>query len=164
LLALKQVEAEPAAIGAGDTLRLAKEGNEEQEHEVGVHSRLQLQIPGEVLAGQIAFSSAKGERRVQGVIDLFHERDEVPDIRVAQPAPRIMALELLDQPSRIVDPDEEIVPAVPQEGPRQLAQFPRLRAGERGEVVTAILSDEAVFQCNSRARIRALEEPGDLGE
>jgi hypothetical protein len=164
LIAFEEMEAQPASIGAGNALRFAEEGDEEQQHEIGIDPGLKLQVAREVLAREIAFAAAKGQCGVQSMIDFFYKGDEVADVRVAESAARIVVFELFDQPARVVDPDEKIVATVPEKRARQFTQFTSLGSGEGRELAAAIAADEAILQGNPAAGVGALEETGDLGE
>ena len=64
VVAGEKMEAQPAAIGARDLLRFAKEAHEQEQHEIGIDLRLQLQIPGEILAMNFADATLKTQRGV----------------------------------------------------------------------------------------------------
>ena len=75
-----------------------------------------------------------------------------------------MVFEPLDEPARVVDADEKIVAAVAEEGPRDFAQFPRLRPCEPRELPATLAADEAVLQRHAGRGVGALEEACDVGE
>ena len=134
ILLCKKMKAEPAPIGPGNFLRLAKEGNEQKEHEVGIHLRLQLEIAREFLRFYFAATGLELQRCVQRVIDFFHEHDERTNVSVVQSGTRIVAFELFDQPPRIINSDVQAVVCVAQERARELAQFTRGCAGQLAQV------------------------------
>src|SRR4030095_13041576 len=82
ILRLEKVEAEPAAIGARNALRLAKEGDEQEQNEISIDPRLELEIAREILRGDPAIAAPDLDCGVQGVVDFLHERAEGADIMV----------------------------------------------------------------------------------
>ena len=101
---------------------------------------------------------------MERVIDLLHERDQRPDVAIAQARARIVPLQLFDQPARIINADVKLIVRAPQKGPGQLAQFPRGRAGQPRELRAAFLVDQAIFEVDPDLRVGPLKEPLDLAE
>src|SRR5450432_3781978 len=64
VLGLEKMETQPAAIGAGDPLRLAKKGHEQEQDKVGVDPRLELEIARKILRGDPALAAPELERGV----------------------------------------------------------------------------------------------------
>src|SRR5258708_39329886 len=125
-------------------------------------ARLEFEVPGEFLGGEVALAPAERERCVERVVDFLHKRDDVRDVRIAEAAPRVAVLELIDEPARVVDSDEEIVAAVAEEGAGQFAEFAGLRAGEARELPASLAADEAILQRDAAARVGAFEQARDV--
>ena len=104
------------------------------------------------------------ERGVQRVIDFFHEHDERPDIAIAQAGARIVALELFDQPARIINADVKPIVRAAQKRARQLAQLARRSSGQDRQLRAALPIDQAIFEVDADLRIGALEQALDLTE
>ncbi len=75
-----------------------------------------------------------------------------------------MALELLDQPLRIVNPDVELVVCCAQKSPGQLTQLARGGAGQFRQLAAATLIDQAILEVYPDLGIGALKEALDLAE
>jgi hypothetical protein len=161
---LEEVKAQPAPVEPRHRPRLAEEGHEQREHEPRIHARLQLEIARVGLVAAGCVTALELQRRVQRMVDLLHEGDELADVVFAQPRPGIVLLELLDEPLRIVNANAKSPVRRAQECPRRLAQLHRLRAGQRRELPTAAGIDETILEIDPHARIRALEESLDLAE
>ena len=84
------MEAQPATIGPRDALCLAKEGDEQKQHEIGIDPRLKLEIAREIFRGDPAFALPELERGVEGVIDLLHKHDQRTNVLIAQAGARIV--------------------------------------------------------------------------
>src|ERR1043166_6018169 len=125
----EQMKPQPAAIRARDALRFTKERDEQKQDEVGVDLRLELEIARKIFGADLAGAVLKLKRGVQRVIDLLHERDQRPNIVVAQPGARVVTLELFDQPVGIINPDVKPVLRAAQKRARERAQFARRFAG-----------------------------------
>ena len=108
------MKAQPAAIGARDALRFAKESDEQQEHEISVDLRLQLEVAREIFRLDFAPAGLELQSRVQRVIEFFDEDDERTDVRLVQSGARIVPLKLFDEPARIIDADKEPIVRVSQ--------------------------------------------------
>src|ERR1051325_8060029 len=121
----EQMKAQPAAIRARDALRFTKKRDEQEQHEISVNLGLELEIARKIFRADLAGALLKLKRGVQRVIDLFHEGDQRPNIVVVQPGARIVTLELLDQPARIINPDVKPVVGAAQKRACELAQFAR---------------------------------------
>ena len=124
----EKMKAEPAPIGARDLLRFSKKGDEEQQDQISIDARLELEVAREIFRSDLTLPGFELQRGVQRVIDLFHKRDERPDVAIVQTGAGIVPLELFDQPARIINADVELIIGVPEKGAREFAQFPRRRA------------------------------------
>ena len=98
------------------------------------------------------------------MIDFLHEHDERTDVAIAQAGARIMALELFDQPARIINADVELIVRGAKKSPRQFAQLARRGAGQSRELPATSLIDQAIFKINADLRISALEKSLNLTE
>src|ERR1043166_8746894 len=96
---------QPTAVRARDALCFAEERNEQKQHEVSVHLRLELEVAREIFRTDLARAVLELERSVQRVIDLFDECDQRTNIVIAQTGAWIVALESVDQPARIINAD-----------------------------------------------------------
>src|SRR5205823_5966072 len=142
----KKMEPKPAPVRPGDALRLAKECYEQQENEVGVDLRLQLEITRKIFRCDFARAALKLERGVKGVVDFLHEHDERTNVVIAQPSSRIVALELLDQPARIINSDVKPIIGATQKCACEFAQFARRFPRQDRQLRTALPIDQAIFQ------------------
>ena len=158
------MKAQPAPIGPRNLLRLSKESDEEQQDEIGIDPRLELEVAREIFRSDLALPGLELQRGVQRVIDLFHEGDERPDVAIAQAGARIVPLELFDQPARIINADVKLIVRVPQKGAREFAQFPRGRARQPRQLRATAAIDQAIFEVDSDLRVGPFEEPLDLAE
>ena len=104
---------------------LSKKGDEKQQHQIGIDPCLELEVAREILRSDLTLPGFELERGVERMIDLFHKRDERPNVAIAQTGARIMPFKLFDQPARIIDADIELVIGMPQKCARELASFPR---------------------------------------
>src|SRR5262245_9617913 len=75
-LAGEKMKAQPAPVHTRDSLGFSKERNKQEENEIGIHLRLELQIARKILGSDLASSVFELERRMQCVIEFFHERDQ----------------------------------------------------------------------------------------
>ena len=130
-LPLKKMEPQPATIAARDALCFAKESDEQKEHEVSIDLSLELEIADKILGRDFAGAVLELKRGVERMIDLFHERNERTDIVVAQSGARIVALELFDQPARIINTDVKTIVGrcVEMSGPARSIRGPICRPG-----------------------------------
>ena len=158
------MKAQPAAIGARNFLSFSEEGHEQQKDEVSIDLRLQFQISREILRADFAAANLELQRGVQRMIDFLHEHDERTDVAIAQAGARIMALELFDQPARIINADVELIVRGAKKSPCQFAQLARRGAGQSRELPATSLIDQAIFKINADLRISALEKPLNLTE
>ena len=158
------METQPAPIGPRNLLGLSKESDEEQQHQVSIDARLELEVPGKIFRGNLALAFLELQRGVERVIYFLHERNQRPDIAVAQTRARIVPLQLLDQPARIVNPDVKLIVRAAQKGASQLAQFPRGRAGQARQLRAAFLVDQAILQIDPDLCVGSLKELLDLTE
>ena len=98
------------------------------------------------------------------MIDFLNERDQGPDIAIAQTGAWIVPLQLFDQPARIINSDVKLIVRPAQKSPGQLAQFPRGGAGQPRELRAAFLVDQTIFEIDPDLRIGPLKEALDLAE
>ena len=117
------MKAQPAPISSRNALGFSKESDEQEENEISVDLRLQLEIAGKIFRRDLALTVLELKRRVQRVIDFFHEDDERTDVAVAQSGARVVPLKLFDEPARIVNADIKLIIRTPQKSARELAQF-----------------------------------------
>src|SRR5207237_1327752 len=129
------MEAQPAAVGAGDLLCLAKKADEEKQHHIRVDLRLEFEVARVVLGLDGADAALELERGMKGVVDFLDKGDELADVGIVQAAPGVVPLELLDEPLRIVDADAEMVPRATQERACQFAKLPRGSSGEPAQLM-----------------------------
>ena len=54
---------------------------------------------------------------MQCVIDLFDKHDEGSDVAVAEAGARVVLLELVDQPARIINADVKLIVRPPERAP-----------------------------------------------
>src|ERR1700730_18552915 len=99
------MKAEPAPIRPRDLLRFSKKSDEKQQDQISINARLELEVAREIFRSDLTQPHFELQRGVQCVIDLFHKRDERPNVTIAQTEAGIMLLELFDQPARIIDAD-----------------------------------------------------------
>ena len=109
----------------GHSLGFSKEGDKQQQNEIGIDLRLELQIARKIFGSDLASSVFELKRRVQRVVEFLHKHDQRPDIAIADPCARIVLFELFDQPARIVNTDVKLISRTPQKRARELAQFSR---------------------------------------
>ena len=101
---------------------------------------------------------------MERVVDLLDEGDQRTNVRVVQSLARVVALELLDQPARVVDADVQVAVRPPQKGPGEFAQLAGRRTRRATELATARAVDEAVFEIDAHLRVGALKKPLDVAE
>src|SRR5262249_20778055 len=121
-LSRKKVKSQPMAVGPRNALGFAKESNEQKENEIGIDLRLQLQIAGKILRCDLARTVFELQRGVKCVINFLHERDQRPNVMIAQAGARVVLLELFDEPTGIVNADVKPIVSGAKKGPGELAQ------------------------------------------
>src|SRR5712691_8089897 len=99
ILRSEKMKAEPAPIRPRDLLRFSKKSDEKQEHQISINARLELEVAREIFRSDLTLPHFELQRGVQRMIDLFHKRDERPNVTIAQSGARVMPLELFDQPA-----------------------------------------------------------------
>src|SRR5688572_11884703 len=112
----EKMKAQPAPIGSRNFLGLPEESDEKQEHQVGVYPCLELEVPRKIFRGNLAFAFFELQRGMKRMINFLHERDQGPDIAIAQTGAWIVPLQLFDQPARVINPDVKLVVHPPQKG------------------------------------------------
>jgi hypothetical protein len=90
------MEPQPPAIRFRNRFRLPEKRHEKEEHLIRIHPSLEFQVPGKIFAPDLLLTPLELQRRVERVVDFFHESDQVPDIAIRKPAPRIIPLQLID--------------------------------------------------------------------
>src|SRR5262245_32492731 len=144
---------QPPPVRPRNTLGSTEESDKEQEDEIRVDLRLEFQVSNEILAREVLDPALKGERGVQGMIDFFHKGNQLPDIGIAQTAPRVVPLQLLNQPVRVINADVQVAIHAPQEGSRQFTQFTRRCPGESRELPATRSVNEAILQVDADGRV-----------
>ena len=163
-LPAEEMKTQPSAIGAGNALGFAKESNEQEEDEISIDLRLQLQIAGEFFRGDPALAVFKLKRGMKSVIQFLDENDEGANVKIAQAAPGIVAFELINEPARIIDPDIELIAGVAEESARDLIQFAGRGASQFAEMNGTGPINDAIFEINTDLGVSALEQALDLAE
>src|SRR5205085_10638780 len=130
----KQVEPEPAPVRPRNFLRLPEKSDEKKEHQISIDPGLEFEVAGEIFRGDLAFAPLELKGGVQRVVELLHEGDERPDVAIAQAGTGIVALELFDQPARIINSDVKLIVGATQESAGQLAELARIRARQAGKL------------------------------
>src|SRR5262245_15054862 len=75
-LAGEKMKAQPAPVHTRDSLGFSKERDKQEENEVGIHLRLELQIARKIFRSDLASSVFELERCMQRVIEFFHEHNQ----------------------------------------------------------------------------------------
>ncbi len=158
------METQPAPIRPRHLLGLSKESDKQKQHEIRVDARLELEVPREIFRGDCALALLELQRGMERVVDLFHERDQRPDVAIAQSGAGIVPLELFDEPPRIINPDVELIVGMAQEGAGEFTEFPGGRARQPRQLRATALIDQTIFQVDSNLRISPLKELLDLAE
>ena len=70
------MKTQPAAIGPGNALGFAKESDEQEEDEISIDLRLELEVARKFFRGDLALAVLELERGVQRVIEFLDENDE----------------------------------------------------------------------------------------
>ena len=120
-LTREKMKAQPAPVHAGHSLGFSKEGDKQQQNEIGIDLRLELQIARKIFGSDLASSVFELKRRVQRVVEFLHKHDQRPDISIADPCARIVLFELFNQPARIVNTDVKLIARAPQKCACELA-------------------------------------------
>ena len=94
---------------------------------------------------------------MQRMIELFDEHDQRPDIAIAQARARIVKLQLLDEPARVVNANVKLITRAAQECARELAQFARGLSSEHRQLRATRPIDQAILQVDPDLRVRPLE-------
>ncbi len=158
------MEPQPAAVGSRDALRFSKESDKQEEHEISIDLRLQLEIAHKIFRANLARAAFKLKRSMERVIDFFHKHDERTDIMIAQPGARIVPLKLFDQPARVINADVKAIVGATEERARQLAQFTGRFSRQDRQLSTARWIDQAIFEVDPDLRVGPLKQTLDLTE
>ena len=108
-LPAKKMKTQPATIGPRNALSLAKESDKQEEDEISIDLRLELEIARKIFRGDPALAVLELERGMEGMIEFLHKNDEGANVGFAQSAARVVLFELIDQPARIIDPDIKLI-------------------------------------------------------
>ena len=157
------MKTQPAAIGPGNALGFAKESDEQEKDKIGIDLRLELEIARKFFRGDPALAVLELERGVQRVIQFLNENDEGANVGIAQSAARVMPLELIDEPARIIDPDVKLIAGVPKKSAREFVQFARGSAGQLAELNGTGAINNAIFEINPDLRVGAFEAGAGSG-
>src|SRR6266480_3892316 len=98
------MKTQPAAICPGNALGFAKKSDEQEKNKISIDLRLQLEIARKFFRRDPALAALELECGVQRVIQFLNENDKGANVGIAQTAARIMSLELIDEPTRIINP------------------------------------------------------------
>jgi hypothetical protein len=158
------MEPKPAPIGSRYLLRFSKKRDEEKQDKISVDARLELEVTGEIFRGDFALTFFELKRGMERVVYLLHERDQRPDVAIAQARARIVPLQLFDEPARIINADVKLVVSAAEKSPGELAQLARVRARETRKLRTSAGVDQAIFQIDPDLRISPFEEALNLAE
>src|SRR3984893_15206677 len=158
------MKTQPAAIGAGNALGFAKESDEQEEDEIRIDLRLQLEIARKFFGGDAALAIFELEGGVQGVVQFLNKNDEGANVGIAQAAARVVPFELIDEPARIVNPDVKLIAGVAEKSARDLVQFAGRGASQFAEMNGAGPINDAIFEINADLRVSAFEQALDLAE
>ena len=82
-LPAEKMKTQPAAIGAGNALGFAKESDKQEEDEISIDLRLELEIAGKFFGGDPALAIFELEGGVQGVIQFLNKNDEGANVGIA---------------------------------------------------------------------------------
>src|SRR4029077_3586468 len=113
-LAREKMKAQPASVHARKSLGFSKEGDKQKQNKVGIDLSLHLQIARKIFRSDLADSALELKRRMQGMIEFFHEHDQRPDISIAYSRAGIVLFELFNEPARIINADVKLVARAPQ--------------------------------------------------
>ncbi len=124
-LAREKMKAQPAPVSFRNALGFSEKRDKQEENKVSIDLRLELEIARKIFRGDLADSPFELKRSMQRVIQFLDEHDQRPDIAIAQTRARIVLLQLLDEPARIINANVKLVSRAAEERPRELAQFSR---------------------------------------
>src|SRR5262249_54751716 len=144
-LTSEEMKTQPAAIGARDALRFSKKGDEQEEDEIGVDVRLELEVASKMFGRDLARAVLELDGGVERMIDFLHEGDERANVVIAKAGTRIRALELFDQPAGVIDSDVKAIVRGAQKSPRELAQFARGSTRQDRQLRTSEVIDQTIF-------------------
>src|SRR5262249_20364622 len=157
ILAREKMKAQPAPVHAGNTLRLSEERDKQKQNKIGIHLRLQLQVAGKIFGSDLADSVLELKCCMQRMIQFFHEHDQRSDIAIAHAGAWIVLFELLDEPTRIINANVELVSRTPKKCARELAQFTRSPSRQDRQLRATHAIDQAIFQIDSDLRVGPLK-------
>src|SRR5688572_21946797 len=93
ILRSEKMKTQPAPIGARNLLGLSEKSDKEQEYQVSVDPRLELEVAREIFRGDLALPFLELQGGMERMVDLLHERDQRPDVAIAQSGAWIVALQ-----------------------------------------------------------------------
>ncbi len=162
ILRSEKMKPQPTPVGPRDALRFSKKGDEEKQDQISVDLRLHLEIARKIFHADLVRAVLKLERSVKRMIDLLHEHDERSNVVIAQSGARIVPLQLVDQPARIINADVKPIVGAPQKRAGQFAQFARRSSGQDRQLRAALPVDQTILEINPNLRVSAFEKPLDL--
>src|SRR6476646_12138583 len=82
-LPAKKMKTQPATIGPGNALGFAKECDKQEEDEISIDLRLELEIARKFFRGDPALAVLELERGVERMIQFLHENDQGANVGIA---------------------------------------------------------------------------------
>src|SRR5438093_3100018 len=119
----EEMKPQPAPVSFRNALRFSEKRDKQEKDKIGIHLRLELEIARKIFRRDLADPPFELKRSMQRMIEFLDEHNQRPDIAIAQTRARIVLLQLLDQPARIINANVKLVSRSAEERPRQLAQF-----------------------------------------
>src|SRR5438874_3193661 len=107
-LAREKMKTQPTPVHARNSLGFSKERDKQKQNEIGIDLRLEFQIAGKIFGSNLAGSVLELKRRMQGMIEFLHERDQRSDISITHACAWIMLFELFNEPAGIVNADVKL--------------------------------------------------------
>jgi hypothetical protein len=157
VLAGKKMKAQPAAIGARNSLGFSKESNKQKKNKISIDLGLELQIARKIFRSDLASSAFELKRSMQRMIKFFHEHDQRPDIAIAHSCAGIVLFELFNKPARVVNADIKLATRAAQKRARELAQFAPGFSSEDRQLRATRPIDQTIFQIDPNLRVGSLK-------
>src|SRR5438876_7859510 len=110
----EEMKPQPAPVSLRNAPRFSKKRDKQEQNKVRIDLRLELEIARKIFRGDLADSPFELKRSMQRVIQFLDEHDQRSDIAIAQPCARIMLLQLLDHPARIINANVKLVSCPPE--------------------------------------------------
>src|SRR5207244_8484568 len=101
-----------------NALRFPEKRDKQKQNKVSIDLRLELEIARKIFRCDLADSPFELKRSMQRVIQFLHKHDQRSDIAIAQPCARVMLLQLLDHPARIINANVKLVAGGSHKCPR----------------------------------------------